>query len=215
MSLSSKLKSLILYNRHRHYRKFPLKNKDVTILSNFCAAGAIYNDLGLKFLSPTINLFFGHHSFIDFVNHLEEYKTAELIDTNEFDFYNNKKTPIGILRKSGLPDVELHFLHYNSFEEAKEKWLNRYERIVKNKIYLVIEAKEEHEHSLIDEYAMLPFPKVIFTNLESIPEKSVLHMKYYDTKRSKVKPILSITNPFGRKGYDQFDFVNEIFNRDY
>lgn len=214
MSLKSRIKSMILNNRYRHYRNLPLKNKDVTILSNFCAAGKIYNDLGLRFLTPTINLFFGHHGFIDFVNHLDEYKSAELIDTNRFDFYG-RKTPIGILRKNGLPDIELHFLHYDSFEEAKEKWQRRYERIVKDKIFLVIEARDDHEHELIDEYASLPYPKVIFTNLESIPEKSVMHMNYYDTKQAERKPILSITSPFGRRGYDQFDFVNEIFNREY
>lgn len=49
----------------------------------------MYNDLGLKFLSPTINLFFGHHGFIDLVNHLDEYEDAELVDTGRFDINEN------------------------------------------------------------------------------------------------------------------------------
>ena len=192
--------------------KLVLKQKDVTILSNFCIGGAIYNDLGLQFLSPTINLFFGHHGFIDLVNNLEEYRTAELIDTGNSDNFNGKKTPVCILRKEGFPDVEIHFNHYNSYEEAREKWFSRYDRIVKNKIYLIISAVNDHD--LIDEYAALPYPKVILSNVASDPSRNILHMKFFDKKRNKHIPITNM-NIFGKKGYDEFDFVNEIFNRDY
>ena len=109
MSLKTNIKKMVQKQRRRRLSKLDLKQKDVTILSNFCIGGAIYNDLGLQFLSPTINLFFGHHGFIDFVNNLKEYKNAELIDTGNYDNYNGKKTPICILRKKGFPDVEIHF----------------------------------------------------------------------------------------------------------
>lgn len=212
MILRDKIKKIVQNQRRKHFSKFELKNKDVTILSNFCIGGAIYNDLGLKFLSPTINLFFGQHGFIDLVNNLDGYKNAELIDTDNYDYFNEKKTPVCILRKEGLPDVEIHFNHYNSYEEARDKWFSRYDRIVKNKIYLIISAV--NDHSLIDDFAKLPYPKVIFSNIDSDPAKSVLHMNFFDKKRNKHKPITSM-NIFGKKGYDQFDFVNEVFNRDY
>ena len=212
MSLKANIKKIVQDRRRCRLSKLALKQKDVTILSNFCIGGAIYNDLGLQFLSPTINLFFGHHGFIDLVNNLEEYRTAELIDTGNSDNFNGKKTPVCILRKEGFPDVEIHFNHYNSYEEAREKWFSRYDRIVKDKIYLIISAVNDHD--LIDEYAELPYPKVIFSNVDSDPSRNILHMKFFDKKRNKHKPITNM-NMFGKKGYDEFDFVNEIFNRDY
>lgn len=134
--------------RHKKYHKIRVKNEDVTILSNCCIGGTMYNDLGLKFLSPTVNLFFGHHGFIDFINHLDEYRDAEL-------------------------------------------------------------------HDLIDEYASLPYPKIIFTDLPSDSKKSLLHMSVYDKYDQNKKSVTSFINIFGKRGYDEFDFVNTIFNHKY
>lgn len=55
-----------------------LVNKDVTILANNCNAGFIYHDLGLQFLSPTINLFFYKDHFFTFLEHLDEYLAEEI-----------------------------------------------------------------------------------------------------------------------------------------
>ena len=174
-----------------------------------------YNDLGLKFLSPTINLFFGHHGFIDLITHLEEYRDAVLEKTNNYDINeNNVHSPICILRKSSLPDIYIHFLHYDTYEEAVTKWYERYNRINTKKIFLVIEAMDDHEHELIDEYAALPYPKIIFTDLKSNPLKSVMHMSIYD-KYDKKKSLTGFVSLLGKRGYDEFDFVNNIFNRQF
>ena len=79
---------------------------------------------------------------------------------------------------------------------------------------MVIEAAVEHEHQLIDEYSGLPYNKVIFSDLPSDEKKSVLHMKFYD-KDMKGKAITGFVSFFGKRGYDEYDFANDIFNRDY
>lgn len=87
--IKSFVKAYLKQKRHKRFEKISIKHKDVTILSNCCIGGTMYNDLGLKFLSPTINLFFGHHGFIDLVNHLDEYEDAQLVDTGRFDINEN------------------------------------------------------------------------------------------------------------------------------
>lgn len=212
--IKSFAKEYLKQKRHKRFEKISIKHKDVTILSNCCIGGTMYNDLGLKFLSPTINLFFGHHGFIDLVNHLDEYEDAQLVDTGRFDINENGlHGPICFLKKEGLPTIEIHFLHYASFEDAKKKWYLRYKRINKEKIYLVIEAKDEHEHALIDEYVALPYPKIIFTNGKTDIEKSIMHMALYDKRTNK--SVTSLVGLKGNRGYDEFDFVNNIFNREY
>lgn len=209
-------RKLAFFLRHKKFRRTKVKNEDVTILCNCCIGGTMYNDLGLKFLSPTINLFFGHHGFIDFVNHLDEYIDGNITNTERFDINERKAhSPICILKKDNLPDVEIHFLHYDTFDEAEKKWHERYKRINHNKIFLVIEAMDDHEHQLIDEYVKLPFPKIIFTDLKSEPEKSIMHMSFYDKYDKKKKSVTGFINIFGKRGYDEFDFVNTIFNREY
>ena len=205
-------KSFLKSMRKLRFKGRKPENTDVSILCNCCIGGHMYHDMGIKFLSPTINLFFAHHCFIDYMNHLKEYQDAELIDSGKFDEgTNGKLSPIGILKKDGLPDIELHFLHYDSFGQASQKWKERSKRINYKKIFLVIEARDDHEHELIDEYAALPYPKVIFTNLPDDPEKSVMHMKVYDNGQT----INQFVGCLGKRGFDQFDFVEEIFNRKY
>lgn len=50
-----------------------LKNSDVTILSNYCLGGHIYNMLGMEMLSPTINMFCSGMDYIRFLNDYENY----------------------------------------------------------------------------------------------------------------------------------------------
>ena len=87
-------------------------------------------------------------------------------------------------------------------------------KIQQNKLFLVIEAKDRHEHDIIDEYVALQYPKIIFTDLESQPDNNIMHMKLYDTKK-KGKSVTEFVDIFSHRGYDEFDFVNEIFNRKY
>ena len=210
------LRNVPLYLRHNKFKKVKVKNEDVTILCNCCIGGVMYNDLGLRFLSPTINLFFSHNSFINWVKNIREYQTAEFVDTGRFDINENGlHGPVCKLVKEGLPEIEIHFLHYDSFEQAKKKWFERYERINYSKIFLVIEAQAEHEHSLIDEYAALPYKKVIFTNLPAEPDRSIVHLSFYDKYKASEKSVTGFTSVFGSRGYDEYDFVNEIFNADY
>lgn len=44
---------------------------DCTIISSNCISGMICHDLGLKFRSPTINLYFTCHNFVLFINNLK------------------------------------------------------------------------------------------------------------------------------------------------
>lgn len=210
------VRNFMMAMRHRKYHRVKVKNEDVTILCNCCIGGTMYNDLGLRFLSPTVNLFFGHHGFIDLVKNLDEYEDAKLIKTDKFDINeHNVHSPVCLLRKAGLPDIEIHFLHYDTYEEAVKKWHERYKRINKDKIFLVIEAMDKHEHELIDEYVSLPFPKIIFTDLDSDPMKSIMHMSVYDKYNQNKKSVTGFISIFGKRGYDEYDFVNEVFNRDY
>ena len=209
MGFKKIFKKVLDKRRTKKFSKFTVLNRDVSILSNCCIGGAMYHDLGLQFESPTINLYFSHHGFIDYVNNLDRYiLNGTIVDSKKREKSNN--APIGILICEGLPSIEIHFLHYTSFEEAKAKWIDRTKRINLNKIYLVIEAKDDHEHALLDEYASLPYKKIIFTNQASNIKKSIIHMPFYDKHPNG--NITSFEGFCGKKGYDAFNFVEHIFN---
>ena len=83
-------------------------------------AGIIYHELGLKFNSPTINLYIKKEEFLNLVNHLKEYKNAKMIEIKEKDI----DYPIGKLINKKYGDITIYFMHYNSFEEAKKNGKN-------------------------------------------------------------------------------------------
>lgn len=115
-----------------------LINKDMTLLIPNCAGGHIFHDLNLQFKSPTINLMMFQKDFLQFVLHLDDYIDNELI------FYKHEEFPFpcAVLKAKDLPDVHIHFTHYESEEEAKEKWDSRKKRINKNNMFVFLAERD-------------------------------------------------------------------------
>lgn len=137
--------------------KYKLKNRTPTILCNNCVAGIIYHELGLEFKSPTINLYINKHDFIKFINNLDEYSKSPLIQ----DFSSTEKFPVGILQNKQLGNISINFMHYSSFQEAKEKWIRRFKRIQKNNIYIILDIGPIVDKNILKQFHKLPFKNKI------------------------------------------------------
>ena len=60
-------------------KRLDLKNSDFTIISSNCLGGVISHKLGLKFMSPTVNLFIEPSSFVKFCKNLPFYFEQPLV----------------------------------------------------------------------------------------------------------------------------------------
>ena len=78
------------------------------------------NDLGVKFNTPTVNLFLKPKDFNKFLLNFDKYINMDLEEEKVEDL----KYPIG-----KLGDIKIYFQHYKSFEEAKVKWDERKKRV--------------------------------------------------------------------------------------
>lgn len=125
---------------------------DVTIISQNCIGGVIYHDLGMQFLSPTINLFFKEPDFVRFVLNLEHYMACELEMRWEEEY------PVG-----RLDDIEIHFMHYETCKEAKEKWERRKQRINWDSILVLASDQEGFDEVVFQQWKQIPYAKVLFT----------------------------------------------------
>lgn len=206
-----------LFLRKLKFGNIEIVNPDVTIISNNCTGGIMYHDLGLRFNSPTINLYFASiEEFNCYCRHLKEYSEhGKIIKSNivekKMGFPN---APIGILKCPNLPPLEIHFLHYKSFEEAKTKWEDRSKRINFNKIFIVMEATNDNAEKL-KLFKDINYPIVAFTNKE-LDLPFAMNMKFYKKYGADDKhPILKLVNIFGKRGYDSYNFVKEIFNHNF
>ncbi len=164
--------------RRKKYAK--LKNKNFSIICNDCCGGCIYNDIGMKFFSPTINLYINNLDFLNYIKYIKKYNT---LDIQEIP--SEEKYPIGQLKSNELPIITIRFMHYSSFEIAKEKWNERIKRIDYDNCYYIFHLTEYNEE-LIDEFLSLNLNnKLLILYKNQIKDKKYL----------KLKNVLLITKP--------------------
>ena len=190
------------------YLKKKLKKEDWTLICNNCLGGMVTHDFGNQFRSPTVNLFFPGLSFFDFVEHMDYY-----FDTTMEDGGMNAEPqyPIGILKgDENRPDISIHFMHYNTFDDAYKKWEDRKRRMNRENIFVVWTfAFADYTDEEYKRFDLLPVSKKIgFVNREELCENysSLYYIKGFEKERS-LGNILSYSNLLGKRYYDQFDFA--------
>lgn len=184
-----------------------LKNRDFTIISSNCVGGVIYHDLGMKFLTPTINLNFKSlQDFIFYVQNIEDFQNAELIEItdSEYDF------PVGRLLSNSGKSVVINFMHYKSFEEAKRKWFERSNRINFENLYVIIECRFKLDEATANMINDIKFKKRILTspiNENLIDDVCILDIydENYAPGKSLVYPhFYSLRRYFYKMNYIKF-----------
>ena len=125
------------YHRIKNIFKFPrrkgLKNKNFSIIANNCGGGYVVDYFGLPYNSPTEGLLIELNEYVKFCLNLKHYLSCELFFIKSEESIH--KDLYGSLEKFGsypiakCDDIEIHFLHYPSIEDAKSKWIRRSKRI--------------------------------------------------------------------------------------
>lgn len=135
--------------------KTKLKCKEVSIVSQNCIGGVICHDLGMPFLSPTVNLFFSAIDFVKFVQNMNYYVETELKMKWEEEY------PVGY-----LDDIKIHFMHYDTCNEARDAWERRKKRICWDKILVLSTDMEGFDDNTYEEWKKIAYPKILFTVAE-------------------------------------------------
>lgn len=142
------------------------KNRDFSLISNNCWGGRIYEDYNLPYLSPTVGLFFYADDYIKFLKDLEVNLSSELkfLENSKYEIANIYREsnrnyyPIGVLND----DIEIHFLHYSTNQDAYEKWERRRKRVNFDNLYVKMCDQNLCNYTHIEEFFQLPFKNKIF-----------------------------------------------------
>lgn len=197
----------INHNLYLKQLKKRIKNKDFTIISNNCTAGFIYHDLGLQFRTPTINFYFKTDQFIKFVKDLKFYLDCPLIQVKK----KGISYPVGVLKSNckGKEDIYLYFNHYDSFEDAKEKWQSRIQRINYDNICYIMDFYDSaYDAKLIDEFNQLDLDnKVILIHNKNIKKDNTFCFRYEEDKIPNGK-LFMFHGLSGKRFLDEFDYVS-------
>lgn len=165
--------------------------------------------MGLRFNSPTINLWFKPKDYIKFLKNLKYY-LYECKMQQDVDESQKYKYPVGI-----LDDIRIYFQHYESYESAKEKWYKRVKRINFDNLYIVMVQRDGCTEAEIEEFDELKYKhKIIFT-VKNYPEyKSAYYIQNSEKDMTEVKNLCDYQGKFtGKRIFDEFDWIQFLNKR--
>lgn len=173
-----------------------LSNQNFTIIASNCNGTMMYFDLGLPYLSPTINLWIEQHDFIKMIENLEWYMNEPIVELHGEEDY-----PVGLLN-----DIKIYFRHYDSFDEAVSKWEERKKRIHWDNLFIVGDSWDG-DYEVIQQFDRLPYKnKVIFSPVPYPEFKSVYYVEAF---KEKWGVTTDFKNQFLKRRYlDDFDYVS-------
>lgn len=150
--------------QHKIWRK-QLHCHDFTIISNNCWGGTIYQYLNMEYKSPTIGLMIFPEDYVKFCKNIDFYlsQTLKFIPFSSskqaYRFKNSKCFPVALLY-----DIEIYFMHYDTQEEANDKWQRRKLRINRSHMIFKMSERDGATEKTIQDFLNLNYKnKILFT----------------------------------------------------
>lgn len=193
--------SVCLNKRFEKKCRTRIKNQQFSIICPTCIGGVIYHRLGMKFLSPTINLWMNRRDFIKLVQNLQYYMKQELrFVESEYNY------PVAELGEND--GVKIFFNHAKTEEEARKSWNSRRGRINYSNLYIIA-----YDGDNITREDILELEQIACKRLIVLSEHKYQNIAYVKTIQ---KPAVSRLNDcsfldkdlWGFRTFEkQFDFV--------
>lgn len=130
---------------------------EFSIVSCNCWGSQIYQDMKRPYLTPFVGLYLDAENFLRFIENYDDARRAPLEFISpppSFDY------PLGRI----LGDIEIHFIHYLSETEAREKWSRRCARLpvrAEDCHYMMCD-RDGCTDAHIARFFALPHPRKIF-----------------------------------------------------
>lgn len=169
------LRSSIFFNPHFNLDEYlALKANNVTILANFCLGGWIYRELGLKQLSPTINMFCLGMNYINFIKNYTHYLSVDMQILRETDYkcISGTMGREGFMPK-GIIDNEIiwYFNHGGNADFWVKKWNEKRKKVNYHNVAVLMTIFSDEEAY---EFEKLPIKKKLGIYYRDLALKSVI-----------------------------------------
>ena len=185
---------------YKKLKRKKLKNTTPTIISSNCNGEYWYYDMGLRFLSPTINLSFDMNDYVKMLENIHWYLEQPIVPFEDKRF----EYPTGM-----LGDIEIRFNHYKTFDEAVLKWEERKQRIRWDNLFVIGIDGDNCTYETMQRFDKLPYKnKVIFTHIPYPEFKSAYYIPGFEREESVGYCWKFKNRVTGRKIYDIFPYVD-------
>ncbi len=200
------IRRIIGGHKREEYKKranAKLLRKDFSVFAPACIGGVVTSDMGVRFLSPTVNLAIRMTDFIKMMENLPYYMSL-----------TPKKAP----REGHLypvitvGDIKVYCVHYHLYKTAINKWVERAKRVNYDNVCIISGWAPFEDEELLKRFEALPYKKLVITDYEKAPDKPYV-AKLKPIKRGRTSNIFNFKNFKGERFYDEYDFT-EFFNRD-
>lgn len=180
-----------------------LKESRISIISNNCWGGTVYNTLGLECISPFKNLFLEDDSYLRMLRALPYYLNCPpRFGGFAVDVHSGKKYPV-----LKLDDVLLHCNHADNYEDAVETWNRRLKKINMGHLFVEMytEKKENaREFIQLDEFEK----KICFVPFVS-NERGMYYLERYSGQTEFWETVISnARNGKNSLSYNIIDLLN-------
>ncbi len=180
----------------------------VSILSNNCLAGLIYHDLGVRFDSPTINLWIPLPAFVTFMENLDEALKADIAEVNDSEL----PYPVGrMVIGSGHEEIPIHFMHYHDFHAAVDQWRRRCGRVNVTKLVIVASENSSCTDDVFRRFGLLPFPKLLFSHSKHTAEVLGHDAFYMQSESGLPRNVTDFCGYFGYRVYHRVEVPETLF----
>lgn len=199
MSLLKKIfkKEKVRYKSFTNYNE----NEPFVIISNNCWGAEIYKDFNKQFNTPFIGLFLYAQDYIKLLENFDHYLSLPLEFSNSSKWINSFNYPLGL-----LGDVELHFLHYESENEALDKWTRRVSRmkeVSEDNYFFKICDRDNGNIDIIKRFHLLKFKNKISFSIFDFEHSN--HIKVIENEKNKSVEdgilLYNVTNKYTDIGY--------------
>lgn len=132
---------------------------NLTVVSNNCWGAEFYKEYNVEFLSPFVGLYIYPECYLKILSDPTVVLKSPLRFVASSRFEQETSFPIGLLHE----DVEIHFMHYDSEDEALSKWTRRVGRMDKNPAnwYVKMDDREGAGKEDIQRFLELPYPNKV------------------------------------------------------
>jgi uncharacterized protein (DUF1919 family) len=189
--------------------------KEFVIISNNCWGAEIYKRLNREYNTPFVGLFLFGPDYVKLVENFDYYLSLPLKFTTTSQWGNSPVNyPIG-----KLDDIEIHFMHYASNEDAEVKWTRRLSRMNKikdkSKYYFKICDRDLATVDLIKRFHETPFANKIPMGINPVDSEG--HITIAETNDNVSVPDGLVLYDISFKYVDIFKWIKtgKITNNRY
>jgi len=157
-----------------------IQSRDFSVIASNCTGTLPYRFLNLPYNTPTANLFLFAPCYLKFVRNLDYYLSLPLNFCPKSRYREGEKIRDGYKHHypiATLDDIEVHFMHYHSETEARDKWERRKQRLNKHNLTLAMTDKDLCTPELLYEFDELDHPNKYVLTADYWPDiESAIHI---------------------------------------